>query len=272
VYSGAVAGGACQGVPGEVVVVADGSGTVGKALGLLTLLGDHPDGATAGQLAEEVDHPFSTVYRLLNTLVDTGFATYSPRDKRYRLGLRVYQLGQRVSHQRGFGGTALPILTGLTERTGESSVLAVLDGDQHLTIHKVDGPQFRTTTDPGDRGPLHTVAAGKVLLAFADDDTRRRLLDHLDLTPRTEHSVTDRDELRRQVERIRVQGWAAQSEENDIGMVGIAVPVLSSSGRLIAAVTLAAPLFRHGVEDLKAYLPQMQEAAADLALVLPLRP
>jgi DNA-binding IclR family transcriptional regulator len=250
----------------------DRSGTAGKALGVLTLLGDYPGGATTGQIAEATGYPFSTAYRLLNTLVDTGFATYDPTDKRYRLGLRIYQLGQKVAHHRGFEGSAVPILQHLTEVTGESSVLHVLDGDQSLTVHKVDGPQFRTTSDPGDRSPLHTTASGKVLLAFADRTTREHLLETVDLTPRTEHSITDRDELARQVEQIRTQGWAAQSEENDIGMAAIAAPVLSSSGRLIAAVTLAAPMFRATLEDLCQHVPHLQEATAELGLKLPQRP
>lgn len=250
----------------------DASGTVGKALGLLTLLGDHPHGATAAQIAEQAEHPFSTVYRLLNTLVSTGFASYDPQDRRYRLGLRVYQLGQKVASSRGFEGAATPILQQLTAVTGESSILGVLDGPHFLTVRKVDGPQFRTTTDPGDHGSLHTSAVGKALLAFSDPDARERLLETIDLSPRTERSLTARDELRRQVEQIRAQGWAGQQEENDVGMAAVAVPVLSASNRLIAAVALAAPLFRTDLDGLRAFLPQLRQAATDLALELPLRP
>lgn len=253
-------------------MAAEGAGTVGKALGVLTLLGEHPHGATAAQIAAQVDYPFSTVYRLLNTLVSTGFASFDPEQKKYRLGLRVYQLGQKVASTRGFEGAAAPILQRLTEHTGESSIMGVLDGTHFLTVRKVDGPQFRTTTDPGDHGSLHTSAIGKALLAFADTATREHLLDTLELTPRTEHSLADRDELRRQTERIREQGWAGQQEENDVGMAAIAVPVLSPSRRLIAAVALAAPLFRTDLTGLQRYLPALRQAAADLALELPHRP
>lgn len=253
-------------------MAAEGAGTVGKALAVLTLLGEHPHGATAAQIAEQVDYPFSTVYRLLNTLVSTGFASFDPQEKKYRLGLRVYQLGQRVASTRGFEGAAAPILQRLTEATGESSILGVLDGTHFLTVRKVDGPQFRTTTDPGDHGFLHTSAIGKALLAFSDTATREQLLETLVLTPRTEHSLTDREELRRQTECIREQGWAGQQEENDVGMAAIAVPVLSSSRRLIAAVALAAPLFRADLTGLQRCLPALHQAAADLALELPHRP
>lgn len=248
------------------------SGTVGKALAILTLLGEHPDGATAAQIAAATEHPFSTAYRLLNTLVDSGYADYDPQDKRFRVGLRVYQLAQRTAQHRGFEGTAGPILQRLTEATGQSSVLHVLDGHRALTIHKVDGPQFRITTDPGDHSPLHTTAAGKVLLAFAEPSQRERLLGELELPARTEHSVTDRAELGRQIERIRAQGWAAQSQENDVGMAAIATPVLSQGGLLIGAVNLSAPTSLIELRELHLLLPRLQEAAHELGLRLPARP
>ncbi|MGW9405658.1 IclR family transcriptional regulator [Arthrobacter sp. NPDC055585] len=250
-------------------MAAERSGTAAKALGLLEILGSCPDGATASDVSHAAEIPLSTAYRLLNTLVDTGYAEYEADQKRYRLGLRIYQLGQKVAHARGFAGTAIPILRRLTALTRESSIFHVLHDGQSLTVHKVDGPQFRTTTDPGDKVPLHTSASGKVLLAFSSRETSAALVSALDLAPRTAASMTDRQALSRQLEEIRQQGWAGQSEENDPGMAAIAVPV--QSGLLIGALTLAAPVFRAGISELERHLPSLQEAAERLSLLLPQR-
>lgn len=247
------------------------TGTVGKALELLTVVGEFPGGGTAAQVAQRVDYPFSTVHRLLSTLTETDFLSYDPADKRYSLGLPVFQLGQQVAHRRGFTATAASVLEGLTARTGESSILSVLDRGRALTVHTVDGPQFRTTTDPGDHSPLHTSAVGKALLAFTDRDTRERLLQSVDLTPRTEHSITDRAVLARQIAAFAEQGWAGQSEENDVGMAAIAVPVQDPAGGLIAAVALAAPLFRCDLAGLQDHLPALRAAAHQLSIQLPPR-
>jgi DNA-binding IclR family transcriptional regulator len=247
------------------------TGTVGKALELLTVVGEFPGGGTAAQVAQRVHYPFSTVHRLLTTLTETDFLSYDPRDKRYSLGLPVFQLGQQVAHRRGFTATVGLVLEQLTQETGESSILSVLDRGRALTVHTVDGPQFRTTTDPGDHSPLHTSAVGKALLGFADEDTREHLLQTLDLTPRTEHSITDRAVLTRQIAEFRAQGWTAQVEENDVGMAAIAVPVQDPSGALIAAVALAAPLFRCDLEGLKGHLPELLAAAHQLSIQLPPR-
>lgn len=244
-------------------------GTVAKGLGVLTTLGDFPDGATAGDVARAVGHPFSTTYRLLGTLVDTGFVTYDPAGKRYALGLAVFELGQRVAHARGFAGSALPVLSELTRRTGESSLVAVRDGAHTVTMHTVDGPQFRTTTDPGDRGPLHTSAIGKILLAQMDPAQRRALLESLDLTARTPHSLADAEALNAQLDEAALQGWVYQREEHDLGMNAIAVPVTTQSGITLASLALAAPLFRADRDALVSHVPTMQDAAARLAVLLP---
>ena len=182
---------------------------VGKALGLLVLLGDEPRGASAAEISRRAELPFSTTYRLLGSLTRDGFVDYEPDGRRYHLGLRVFQLGQRVSNHHGFAGTALPILRRVTEQTGEATILSVRDGNHHLTVNKVDGPQtFRVTSDPGHLGALHTTSVGKALVAFADDADREQLLEELPLEPLTELSITDRDAFRAEIEQVRRQGYA----------------------------------------------------------------
>jgi DNA-binding IclR family transcriptional regulator len=243
---------------------------VGKALGLLVLLGDEPRGASAAELSRRAGLPFSTTYRLLGSLTRDGFVDYEPDGRRYRLGLRVFQLGQRVSNHHGFAGTALPVLRRVTEETGEATILSVRDGHHHLTVNKVDGPQmFRVTSDPGHLGALHTTSVGKALVAFADDATRARLLDELELEPLTELSLTDRDAFRAEIELIRRRGYATMDEENELGMRAVAVPVFNSQGHAFASLATAAPVFRMSLDAMVALVPLLQEAAAELSARLP---
>jgi DNA-binding IclR family transcriptional regulator len=245
---------------------------VGKALGLLVLLGDEPRGASAAELSRRAGLPFSTTYRLLGSLTRDGFVDYEPDGRRYRLGLRVFQLGQRVSNHHGFAGTALPVLRRVTEETGEATILSVRDGHHHLTVNKVDGPQmFRVTSDPGHLGALHTTSVGKALVAFADDATRVQLLEELELEPLTELSLTDRDAFRAEIELIRSRGYATMDEENELGMRAVAVPVFNSQGHAFASLATAAPVFRMSLAAMVALVPLLQEAAAELSARLPQR-
>ena len=243
---------------------------VGKALGLLVLLGDEPRGASAAELSRRAELPFSTTYRLLGSLTRDGFVDYEPDGRRYHLGLRIFQLGQRVSNHHGFAGTALPILRRVTEETGEATILSVRDGNHHLTVNKVDGPQtFRVTSDPGHLGALHTTSVGKALVAFADDDTRGQLVEDLELEPLTEFSITDREAFRTEIELVRKRGYALMDEENELGMRAVAVPVFSSQGHAFAALATAVPVFRMSGEALVALVPLLQSAASELSARLP---
>ncbi|MDN4643241.1 IclR family transcriptional regulator [Arthrobacter sp. PsM3] len=243
---------------------------VGKALGLLVLLGDEPRGASAAELSRRAELPFSTTYRLLGSLTRDGFVDYEPDGRRYHLGLRIFQLGQRVSNHHGFAGTALPILRRVTEETGEATILSVRDGNHHLTVNKVDGPQtFRVTSDPGHLGALHTTSVGKALVAFADDATRSQLVEELELEPLTEFSITDREAFRAEIELVRRRGYAVMDEENELGMRAVAVPVFNTQGHAFAALATAVPVFRMSVEALVALVPLLQAAAAELSARLP---
>lgn len=245
---------------------------VGKALGLLVLLGDEPRGASAAELSRRAELPFSTTYRLLGSLTRDGFVDYEPDGRRYHLGLRVFQLGQRVSNHHGFAGTALPILRRVTEKTGEATILSVRDGNHHLTVNKVDGPQtFRVTSDPGHLGALHTTSVGKALVAFAEDSERKRLVEELPLDPLTEFSITDRDAFRAEIDQVRRRGYAVMDEENELGMRAVAVPVFNAQGYAFASLAAAVPVFRLSLEDLVALVPALQEAASELAARLPQR-
>ncbi|ACL41810.1 transcriptional regulator, IclR family [Pseudarthrobacter chlorophenolicus A6] len=245
---------------------------VGKALGLLVLLGDEPRGASAAEISRRAELPFSTTYRLLGSLARDGFVDYEPDGRRYHLGLRIFQLGQRVSNHHGFAGAAMPVLRRVTEQTGEATILSVRDGHHHLTVNKVDGPQmFRVTSDPGHLGSLSATAVGKALVAFAEDAEREKLLAELPLEPLTEKSITDRDAFRREIDQVRRQGYAVMDEENEIGMRAVAVPLLNSQGHAFASLATAAPVFRMTLDQLKAHVALLQDAAAELAARLPQR-
>jgi DNA-binding IclR family transcriptional regulator len=251
---------------------ADRTDMVGKALGLLVLLGDEPRGASAAEISRRAQLPFSTTYRLLGSLTRDGFVDYEPDGRRYHLGLRIFQLGQRVSNHHGFAGTALPVLRRVTEQTGEATILSVRDGEHHLTVNKVDGPQmFRVTSDPGHLGSLSTTAVGKALVAFAEDADRERLLAGLPLAPLTDKSITGRDAFRAEIELVRRRGFAVMDEENETGMRAVAVPLLNAQGHAFASLATAVPVFRLSLEALEAHVPLLQEAAAELAARLPQR-
>ncbi|NIH87788.1 IclR family transcriptional regulator [Amycolatopsis granulosa] len=241
---------------------------VGKALRVLSLLGEYPDGVGLSELARRAGYPVSTTHRLLSSLQEQGFARSDPASKRYALGLRLFELGQRVSHARGFAGVALPVLRALTDQTGEPTLMAVLDGHEQVYVHSVRGPrQIQIRGEPGQRGPLHCTSMGKCLVAFAPD--RAALVESLELTALSPRTITTRAEFAREIASVRARGYAVADEEHEPGIRAVGVPVLAPDGTAIAAVSTAAPAYRVTMAELEAFVPALRAAARELAASLP---
>lgn len=245
---------------------------VGRAIRLLVLVGEHPHGITLSVLARESGVPVSTAHRLVNSLCREGLVEFETGDKRYKPGLRLFQLGQQAGQAYGFAGTALPVMQRVTRQTEEATLMSVLDGTRHLYVHYVDGPlPVGVRSEPGRHGPLHCTSMGKVLMAFAPADVRADLLDRVELTPHGPNSITDREVLRDEVARAAERGYATADEEHHAGLRAVAVPVLRPDGTVFAALSTAAPAFRRGLDDLVAMVPLLQAAASELGVRLPAR-
>lgn len=243
---------------------------VGRAMRVLIHIGEHPLGVSLTDLARETGIPPSTTHRLANALGRDGLVQFDPVSKRYRPGLRLFELGQKAGQVYGFAGTALPVMQRVTGRTQEATLMSVLDGLEHLYIHYVDGPlPVSVRSEPGRHGPLHATSMGKVLIAFSADETREDLLRRVPLTAAGPNAITDRDALRREISLVRGRGYATADEEHHAGLRAVAVPVSRPGGGVFAALSTAAPAFRKSLPDLVDLVPVLQEAAAELAARLP---
>lgn len=246
-----------------------GSSTLIKGLGLLRLMSQYPQGAPAAVFAKESGMPFSTAYRLLNTLTDAGYAEFDATTKQYRVGLTVFELSQRVASARGYSGSVIPVLKTLSAATNESCLFSVRDGHETVTIHTVDGPEFRQTTDPGDRLSLHMSSMGKAILAALPETEVQQLVSGMQFEARTEHTAVEPGRLLEQIAAGRKDGYVYQREEVDLGMNAIARAVVGPTGAVLGAVAIAAPLFRADRDQLMTHREALAEASQRLAATLP---
>lgn len=243
---------------------------VGKALRLLTRLGDYPDGAAASELARLCGFPLSTAHRLLGSLVRDGYATFDASTKRYSLGLRVFQLAQAVLRSHGFNGMARPVLEEVSAATREATVLAVRDGERQLYVYSIEGPQqVRVVGAPGKHGPLHCTSQGKVLVAFAQPDVREYLMENLPLERTAPRTITSRSRFREEIESVRERGYALADEEHEEGIRAVGVPVFDGD-QATAALATAAPAYRMSIDQLVEHVPRLREAAQTLTVMMSL--
>lgn len=238
---------------------------VGKAAHLLTLLGEEPRGLALSDLARRAGQPVSTTHRLLSSLAAEGL-TGCDEQRRWHLGLRLFELGQRVLRAHGFSGLAGPVLRRIAQHTGEPVLMAVLEGHHQRYVHCAEGTQqVRITGEAGQLGPLHCTSMGKCLIAFAPEQQREQLLSELALPALGPRSITDRRRFRAEIEQVRADGHASADEEHEAGILAVGVPVLDPGGTAIAALSTAAPTVRTTLAELREHLPELRAAAHQLA-------
>ena len=162
--------------------------------------------------------------------------------------------------------TVSPVLRKLTETFGESTNLAVLEGFEAVYISRAAAPRLMSTgLEPGTRLPAHTVAAGRVMLSFFPDAALDRWLAGANLKAYTAQTATDKNVIKRDIIKMRAQGYGLSESQFEMGLRGIAVPLIDGSGIPVGAlgVSMSSASLPAGVA-IKRFVPLMQEAAQQL--------
>jgi len=225
-----------------------GGGTVQsieRALTLLEALEDSRGEVGIAELSKRVGLHVSTVHRILATLVERGYARQNPETGRYALGAKALHLAESYLGQMDIRRVARPVLERLSQETGETATLVILDRREALYLDKVESPQsLRIFSRIGRRAPLHSTAVGKVLLADRSKAQVDALLGRGPLERLTKHTITSVIHVRRELEKVRDQGFALDREECEEGACCIAVPIHNAQGEVEAALGISAPTTR----------------------------
>jgi IclR family pca regulon transcriptional regulator len=195
-------------------------------------------------IADELGMSRSTTHRYVITLVALGYLEQGA-SRKYRLGLRVTNLGMSALNSTGLREHAHPYLEELRQRTSYTTSLAVLDGTEVLYIDRVRSfrrGQGRVDLDlhPGSRLPAHATAMGKMLLANLPEPEQRELLGSMKLAKRGPNTITSKKALRDELDEVREEGFAVNDEELAPNLYAIAAPVRNEGREVVAAVNVAA--------------------------------
>lgn len=236
---------------------------VGRAALLLAVFDLRHPSLGLSEIARRSTLPKATVHRLASQLVDHGFLE---RDgDRYRLGVLLFELGQRVPRSRVLRDAALPFLEDLFVASRETVHLAVQLGTDVMYIDKLVGHSSgRTPSQVAGRLPLHCTATGKAILASLPEEELDKYLSR-PLVRVTRHTIVVPDVLRADLRTVRGNGWAVEREETLIGYVSVAAPIFDRDGRPLAALSVTAPSRRF---DPDRFGPTVRTAARGLTRVL----
>jgi IclR family pca regulon transcriptional regulator len=195
-------------------------------------------------LAQELGMSRSTTHRYVITLAALGYLRQGP-GRKYRLGMRVTELGLSAMSGTGLREHARADLEDLCQRTGFTVSLSILDGPEILLLDRLRGTRRSLhQADPGvavgSRLPAHCTAAGKLLLACLPEWAQRELVGELQLERRGPHTIKSKSALRTELAQIREDGLAVDDQEFAEGLYGIAAPLRSDTGETVAAVGMTA--------------------------------
>jgi DNA-binding IclR family transcriptional regulator len=234
--------------------------SVNRALTALELVADAGE-LGVSELGRQLGVHKATASRLAAVLADRGLLERDPVTERYRIGFGLVRLAGAAMSGLDLVRLARPIMETLAERAREASNLGVRSGDDVVYVDQIAGSRSIVTVSwVGRRTPLHCTSNGKVVLAWADEPDRERLLAG-PLESYTKHTVTDPDTLRRELESIRRRGYAQAVEELEEGLNAVAAPVRQADGRVIAALGVSGPAFRMHAVD----VPRMGLLTAEAA-------
>ena len=230
------------------------------------------------ELARGVGLSRSTAHRYIATLASLGYLQQDPSTRKYRLGPRVLDLGFSAINSMDLREVAAPHLQALSDETGHTVNMAVLDGPDIVYIERCrTARQGQREIDlnlhVGSRLPAYCTSLGKVLLANLADDKLRETLKQVQFTQRGPNTLTAREELLRELERVRASDLAVNNEELAYGLRSIAVPVWGSGGKVVAAIYVAVHRSAGSIEELADRLsPSLRHAAAEISARLGYRP
>jgi DNA-binding IclR family transcriptional regulator len=216
-----------------------------KALSILEVLADEEPPYTLTQLSQRLHLHVSTMHRLLVNLVRHGFVEEDPAAGGYQLSYRVLRMGLRVLDRLDFRRVAQPLLRELNQRTKETVHLAILQETRAIPIEKFDSPQpVGLDARLGGIMPLHCTGVGKTWLAYQGEDLLNRITQSPGFPRMTSNTITGLPQLRKELERIREQGYTVDQEEAVEGLSCVAGPVFNHNGQIVAAFSVAGPATR----------------------------
>ncbi len=235
-----------------------------RALQLLSVFSAQRPAMTLSDLSRQAGLPVSTVHRMLTELLAWG-ALERGADGRYRIGLRLWEVGSLAPRGQGMRERALPFLEDLSQITKENVQLAVREGTEVVFIERIAGSDaVPVLTRAGGRFALTATGVGLVLLAHAPTEVQDEVLSRR-IDRYTSRTVTDPAQLRRMLADVRTNGFSISDRQVTLDSISVGAPVYDTRDQVIAAVSL---VVHHGSASPHALTPLVRTSARAISRAL----
>lgn len=240
-----------------------------RALAALAILANRSSECSLAELCTALKLHKSTVHRLMMVLERHRLVVKNPETGRYRLGLKLFELGSKALDGLDLRGRARPYLDRLQSQFGETVFFCILDEGQVFYVEKVESQQsVRTACTVGSRAPAYCTAVGKAMLAELSDGEVNGIVRRWGLKPITANTITTAAELKAELRAVRSRGYAIDNEEKEEGLRCVSAAVRGHSGKLFAAMSISGPAFRLTRERIPEIGQAVMRAANELSAEL----
>ncbi|MDE2514942.1 MAG: IclR family transcriptional regulator [Rhodospirillales bacterium] len=230
---------------------ADGLKSLVKVMRLLDCFSTIDRALSLAEICQRTGLPKSTTHRLLAAMREEGLLDQDRDRDRYRLGLKLFELGNIVLSNMDLHREARPFVDVLARLSGQSVHLAVFDGRQAVVVHRADpSPEMNSPLTLIESAPVHCTGVGKAILAFQPEAVLARL-SAAGLHRHTEATLADPAMLAEDLARIRARGYSVDEGEHQPGLRCIGAPIRDQSGRVFAAVSVSGPAWRLPVTEIE---------------------
>lgn len=243
---------------------------VEKALLILETMSNHPDELKVAEISELTKINRTTVHRLLKELLAKDWVIQNYKTGKYIIGPMAFHVGMAYTNNNNIEPKILEVLEYLSSHGKESVGYAVRVGDKVISLYETEVHQpYKMNYHPGQFYPMNRGAYGKCLYAYYNQERVKQLLSEQTFEKCGPNTLTDPEDILREYEKIRKQGYAISDEEVAPLVVGASVPVFNQSGEVKGCIACAfikgedkdgklmrfVELFQKGAEELSRYLP-----------------
>ncbi|MEH7305956.1 IclR family transcriptional regulator [Neobacillus drentensis] len=213
-----------------------------RALTILNKLSEYPDGIQITRLSEQVGLTKGTLHRLLATLANMNYVVKDEETDKYKLGLQVLFLSRNLLNHSNIVTIAKPYLEKLSQEVNETVHLCIEDRGEVIYIDKIESNQtIRMYSRIGSRAPMYSTAVGKILLSDMSSNQFEDIVSNIIFIPKTPTTITSKEEFIKEIEKVKVQGYALDNAENEEVLRCIASPIYDHKGKIIASFSISGP-------------------------------
>jgi len=243
--------------------------TLDRSLDVLEVLAQAEEALGVTEIGNLISLHKSTVYRILHTLCHRGYVERVKDNERYKLGIKIVELGMRFLNDLEIRKVASPVLNDLAKLLDEVVHLVLPDDGQVVYIDKAESSHIVSMSSKvGRRAPMHCTAVGKALLSTLPEEEVRHILEVKGMKRYTPNTIVEPEALLAYLREIKASKISVEIEENEIGIICLGTPVFDYSGLAIGAISVSGPAERIKDKGIERIGQAMKSAGEEISALM----